>query len=172
MVRIIDGEIVQDDDPRLRGFRRPADSATQGGESTTADARRPRGGPGRPSPGWDGASQRGGQPPGRQGPFADIELFGHRISAMLLLGITVGFMLFGWRSLLLGAFLYFVMKNNRARQPPAQQRTGPPAVEQFMQQYMQEQPPRRGDTGQESQQDGSAPVKGSFTGRSFRLGDT
>ncbi|KAL4458538.1 hypothetical protein ABPG75_013403 [Micractinium tetrahymenae] len=111
MVRIIDGEIVPDDDPRLRGgpARRPggAAGAVAGGSGSSAPA--PQSHNRRSVFDWNA-------PPLRVVPDADgtslgglpgLMVFGARVPAQHLLMLAGLLLIFGWKGALAGGLLWF-----------------------------------------------------------------
>jgi hypothetical protein len=117
MVKIINGEIVADDDPRLQ--------QRQQQQQQQAPPRRPPPGPhasgapfarGAPRPPPRAAAAAGGgfsldapplrmQPAADGGPLPDFEFFGLRVPGLHLALLAGGAALMGWRGLMLGALI-------------------------------------------------------------------
>jgi len=116
MVKILNGEILQDDDPRLhQQHRRPAGppaNSSSGGGGGPPRARPPfQGAPPRPR----GAANAGGfsldapplrmQPSAEGGPLPDFEFFGVRVPGLHLAAVAGAGVFMGWRGALLGTLI-------------------------------------------------------------------
>ncbi|KAF6266690.1 hypothetical protein COO60DRAFT_1473124 [Scenedesmus sp. NREL 46B-D3] len=109
MVRIIDGEIVQDNDPRLQARQRPSASRPQQGQQQHGFTNFTVG---RPQMAAQQAAPAGGldwsAPPFKAIPneygsmLPDVELYGLRVPGVGLVAVAALGMFFGWRGLLGG----------------------------------------------------------------------
>ncbi|PNW88692.1 hypothetical protein CHLRE_01g040550v5 [Chlamydomonas reinhardtii] len=148
MVKIINGEIVADDDPRLRQRQVPQPGppeAAHGGAGRGAyGTSGPGAGPGQ-QPGPGGAAAAGGAggigfnlsapplrfvppPPGSDAlGLPDMEVLGVRITPFAILGVVGLGMMLGWRGVLVALVLYYVYLANQGsnQQPGAPQQHEP-----------------------------------------------
>lgn len=176
MVRIIDGEIVQDDDPRLHQSGRSGAAASPGPGYGGYHERNERAGStqGQSVFDWNAPFLRFVPSAASQGGIGlpDVEFFGFRVSSVLLISLAV-FMLVGWKAVLIMAILYFIWRTHQHRHQAAFSGGAAGGVGNFMQRYMQMPPPARGgiDRGVRQPGGGSAAGGSSFTGRAFKLND-
>ncbi|KAG2448504.1 hypothetical protein HYH02_006395 [Chlamydomonas schloesseri] len=148
MVKIINGEIVADDDPRLRQRQAsqpgPPESAPRGGRGEGSGPYGQGGQAARPGAQVDAAggaaaaARAGGigfnlsapplqfvppQPGSDTLGLPDVEVFGVRITPFAILGVVGLGMMLGWRGVLVALVLYYVYLANQGtnQQPAAQQ---------------------------------------------------
>ncbi|KAG2444935.1 hypothetical protein HXX76_001671 [Chlamydomonas incerta] len=146
MVKIINGEIVADDDPRLRqrhasqsGPPEPAQGGGRGAGPGAYGHGGPAAGPGaQPGPGGPAAAGGGAggigfnlsapplrfvpAPPGSDAlGLPDMEVFGVRITPFAILGVVGLGMMLGWRGVLVALVLYYVYLANQGTNQQQQQ---------------------------------------------------
>ena len=164
MVKIIGGEVVQDDDPRLRAPSRPAPEA-----GPSARRRQPAGGP-------PAAVRAVPAPPGTAFlNLPDLEVYGRRVRSLHLALAAGSAVVFGPRALLVVALLWMISAGGD--RPPGDR---PPAgraaagatraeVQDFVANYMSRPPPRlrreRGEPGPGSAAGGAVGRGGGAGGR-------
>ncbi len=134
MVRIINGEIVQDDDPRLFGRKKPATTASSSQSNPTARIASLLGGQGGSSGGSGGV--QGGPPAAAYGPRSPLDYLAGILhienrtvsipaipqlkltasSIPLVYFIPVGFilMMFGWRGVFFVLAFYGLQKHSES----------------------------------------------------------
>lgn len=180
MVKIIDGEIVADDDPRVlqrtgqatqptrQGY---AQGATPAGSShATNDV---RAGAGHPvanagfnlnAPPFrvldDPVEQRG------VGGLPSVEIFGFKVTSTMYIAMAGAFYMFGWKGLLAAGVLSYIYQANNAN-PPA-----PPGPSPYNTAANTPRAPVNSSRQAPPQapQSPSTPTGSTFSGRSYKLG--
>jgi hypothetical protein len=129
MVRIVGGEILNDDDPRVVAAGRGT-TAAAAGSSISNPSRGRSGGATAPPPtvipaglrvDWSAPPLR--FPPTRHGAALPdvVEVFGAEVPTLGLLAVGAAGLLLGWRGLLGGALLGYLYLSNRPQQQQQQQ---------------------------------------------------
>lgn len=172
MVKILNGEIVQDDDPRLQQHHaRPAAAS----RPSAGRQGRPTAAAGGFSSGFDFSAPAVKLVPRGSGGIPDVELFALRVPGVGLLGVAAAGAFFGLRGLLAAAVLgYLYVRTGgggaAAGTPTAAgQRAGGGGGGMFMQQQ-QQQPDDDGFTGGLQQRPTNGPSGSVFRGKGHKLG--
>eukprot|EP00877_Chromochloris_zofingiensis_P000107 jgi/Chrzof1/10097/Cz04g26280.t1 len=175
MVRIVGGEILQDDDPRLQQRSQGGGNVTHEGQE--ARQRTSTSHPQQHAPGFSlqaPAFKVIPDPDGQKLP--EFEVFGVRISSTALMLVAGSGIIFGWRGLFGASLLWYLCYRSAANQPappqgPPPRRMNPAALQQYMMSQgggdgssmRQQQQQHSGQTAQ--QQTGGR----AFTGKAYKL---